>query len=264
VLANIATENESTTVLTLLRQIQTAAHQFVDPSVRKEVLEDLADALWHMAESAESGSDSQLQFAKFFCLFARTDDQLAKLFGLLNDTIALDGLTIDQDLRWELIGGLAAAGAYTEAEIEEALAKDNTSNGQRFAAAAKASLPNAKAKEAAWVLMTKTDELSNVLVNAASLGFVRVVKRKWIEPYIDRYFEQASEIWESKTYKIADYLLVNLYPAVLATQELADKTRAWIDTTEFTDRTALRRIMVENLATTERALNAQARDAQGD
>lgn len=263
VLANIASETESTTILTLLRQLQTASHQFVDPDVRKETLEDLADSLWQLADNAEAGSDSQLQFAKFFCLFARTDDQLAKLFGLLNDTIELEGLTIDQDLRWELIGGLAAAGAYTEAEIDESLASDNTSNGQRFAAAAKASLPNAKAKEEAWNLMTKTDELSNVLVNAASLGFVRVVKRKWIEPYVDRYFAQATEIWETKTYKIADYLLVNLYPAVLATQELADKTRAWIDQTDFTDRTALRRIMVENLATTERALQAQVRDAQG-
>jgi aminopeptidase N len=201
-----------------------------------------------------------LQFAKFFCQFARTDDQLAKLFGLLNGTLALRGLAIDSDMRWELIGGLAAAGAYSEAEIDEALAADNTSNGQRFAAAARASIPNAEAKERAWQQMTKTDELSNVLVNAASLGFVRTLKAKWIEPYVDRYFEQASELWATKTYKIADYLLVNLYPAVLATKALADKTQTWLDSTDFTDRAALRRIMVENLATTERALRAQARD----
>jgi len=262
VLANIASETESTTILTLLRQLVTAANQFVAPSARVETLEDVADALWALAEAAPAGSDSQLQFAKFFCQFARTDDQLAKLFGLLNDTIVLDGLAIDSDMRWELIGGLAAAGAYSEAEIDEALAADNTSNGQRFAAAARASIPNAEAKSRAWKQMTKTDELSNVLVNAASLGFVRVLKGKWIEPYVDRYFEQATEIWATKTYKIADYLLVNLYPAVLATQQLADKTKDWLESTDFTDRAALRRIMVENLATTERALRAQARDAQ--
>ena len=262
VLANIATETESTTILTLLRQLLTATNQFVAADVRVETLEDVADALWALTEEAAAGSDAQLQFAKFFCQFARTDDQLAKLFGLLNDTIELDGLAIDQDLRWELIGGLAAAGAYSDAEIDEALAQDNTSNGQRFAAAARASIPSAKAKATAWHLMTKTDELSNVLVNAASLGFVRVLKSKWIEPYVDRYFEQATEIWATKTYKIADYLLVNLYPAVLANQSLADKTKAWLETTDFTDRAALRRIMVENLATTERALRAQARDAQ--
>ena len=262
VLANIAKETESTTILTLLRQLMTAGNQFVAADVRDETLEDIADALWELASNAPAASDSQLQFAKFFCQFARTDDQLEKLFGLLNGTIELAGLAIDQDLRWELIGGLAAAGAYSEAEIDEALAEDNTSNGQRFAAAARASIPSAQAKSRAWHQMTKTDELSNVLVNAASLGFVRVLKAKWIEPYIDRYFEQATEIWASKTYKIADYLLVNLYPAVLATQSLADKTKAWLEDTDFTDRAALRRIMVENLATTERALSAQVRDSQ--
>ena len=262
VLANIATETESTTILTLLRQLVTAAGQFVSADARVETLEDLADSLWALAQAAPAGSDSQLQFVKFFCQFARTDDQLANLFGLLNATIGLDGLAIDQDLRWELIGGLAAAGAYSEAEIDAALAEDNTSNGQRFAAAARASIPNAEAKARAWAQMTQTDELSNVLVNAASLGFVRVLKSKWIEPFVDRYFEQATEIWATKTYKIADYLLVNLYPAVLANQELVDKTKAWLANTDFTDRAALRRIMVENLATTERALRAQARDAQ--
>jgi len=262
VLANIASETESTTILTLLRQLVTAANQFVDPAVRVETLEDVADSLWNLAEEAPAGSDSQLQFAKFFCQFARTDDQLAKLFGLLNATIELEGLAIDSDMRWELIGGLSAAGAFSEAEIDEALEADNTSNGQRFAAAARASIPNAEAKARAWQQMTKTDELSNVLVNAASLGFVRVLKGKWIEPYVDSYFEQATEIWATKTYKIADYLLVNLYPAILATEALSAKTKTWLENTDFTDRAALRRIMVENLATTERALRAQARDAQ--
>jgi aminopeptidase N len=61
VLANIATETESTTILTLLRQLVTAAGQFVSADARVETLEDLADALWVLAQAAPAGSDSQLQ-----------------------------------------------------------------------------------------------------------------------------------------------------------------------------------------------------------
>jgi aminopeptidase N len=54
----------------------------------------------------------------------------------------------------------------------------------------------------------------------------------------------------------------NLYPAVLANQALADKTRAWIDRPEIQEIPPLRRILVEGLANVERALKAQSKDLE--
>jgi len=59
---------------------------------------------------------------------------------------------------------------------------------------------------------------------------------------------------------MAEYAIVNLYPITIATKELADKTRAFLDTPEITAIPALRRLLVENLDPIDRALKVQAKD----
>jgi aminopeptidase N len=59
---------------------------------------------------------------------------------------------------------------------------------------------------------------------------------------------------------MAEYAIVNLYPITIATKELADETRAFLDTPEITAIPALRRLLVENLDPIDRALKVQAKD----
>lgn len=263
VLKNIATETESTTMLTLLRQLVTTANFYVAESARHETLVEVADALLSLARNATAGSDAQLQFVKFFAVFATSDSQLDSLQALLDGKASLEGLKIDADLRWELLAGLVVGGRIDSAGIDAALAEDNTSNGQKAAAGARAMIPNDAAKAAAWHTLTETHELSNILLDAASLGFVRVPNPALLGAYVDKYFENAVRIWESNTFKIAEYLIENLYPTPLASEELVAKTAKWIDAPEIVAIPALRRILVESKANVERAIKAQSRDLQG-
>ena len=105
--------------------------------------------------------------------------------------------------------------------------------------------------------MVETKEYSNTLVQAASLGFQRVTDLSLIAPFSKRYHEAALGIWDRFSYKIAEYLLINLYPLKLASEELAASTRELIDSQAVREKPALRRILVENLAEVERALAAQ-------
>ena len=260
VLANIATETESTTILTLLRQLITVGNLYVAPENREATLVQIADGLLALARSAAAGSDIQLQLVKFFTQFARTGAQLDALEQLLSGKLALAGLEIDADLRWEIITGLVVGSRLDAADIDAALAADNTANGQKAAAGARAALPGAAAKAAAWNQLVNTDELSNALVNSASLGFGRVLNTDELVPYVERYFADALTIWGSKTYKIAEYLLVGLYPINLASAELVAATKKYLAKTDFTDKAAFKRMIVENLAGVERALVAQERD----
>jgi len=260
VLQNIGAETHSATLLTILRALSTAAKLYVSSENREGTWIEVADGLLRLARTAVAGSDSQLQLVKSFALFARTPEQLATLRAILEGRDELVGLQVDTDLRWELLTGLAVAGHTSEDEIEAELAKDNTSNGQRFAAAARAALPAAAAKAAAWHQLVETDELSNTLVSSASMGFSRVIDSEILKPYVAKYFDSVMQIWESKTFKIAEYLLKNLYPSLLASQELAKATKTWISQNDFSDKAALKRIMVENLAGLERALVAQEVD----
>jgi aminopeptidase N len=260
VLNNIATETESTTILTLLRQLVTTGNLYVAEAHREQTLIEIGDGLLSMARKAEPGSDIQLQLIKFFPQFAKTAAHLDALEALLSGAEKLNGLEVDADLRWDLLTGLVVAGRAGESEIDAELERDNTANGQKAAAGARAALPSAAAKEAAWTLLVESKELSNALVNSASLGFGRVHDLKLLEPYVDRYFESALHVWKLHTFKIAEYLMINLYPVYLANEALAAKTREWIAKPQIKEIPALRRIMIENLAAVDRALAAQKRD----
>ena len=261
VLGHIAPETESTTILTLLRQLVTTGTLYVAPAKREATLEKIASGLISLAEQAEPGSDSQLQFTKYVPQFARTSAQLDWMEALLTGKAQLKGLTIDQDVRWELLIGLVVGGRYSAAEIDAELARDNTANGQKFAAAARAAIPTAAGKAEAWRLLTETEDYSNTLVNAASLAFGRTNDVSLLEPYMDKYLANAERLWDERSYHIAAYLLNNLYPIQLANQQLADKTRALIDSPAFVAKPALRRILVEGLAGLERGLKAQQVDS---
>ena len=68
------------------------------------------------------------------------------------------------------------------------------------------------------------------------------------------------DIWDRRSYAIAEKLVDGLYPSPLANRALADASRAWLDS--HPDVPALRRLVIERLAGIDRALAAQARDAQ--
>lgn len=262
VLNNIASETESTTMLTLLRQLVTTANTFVATEHRESVTSEVGAGLLKLARSAQPGSDAQLQFTKFFALFANNDELLDALANIREGKEQLAGLKIDADLNWELLAGLVVGGHADESAIDQLLVLDNTSNGQKAAAGARAMLPTAAGKEKAWHTLTETHELSNILVDAASLGFVRVQDPLLLEPFVSKYFENAVKIWNTNTFKIAEYLIENLYPLPLASKELAATTKNWIDNAEINQIPALRRILVESLSNVERALKVQQRDLE--
>ncbi|WP_203579603.1 aminopeptidase N [Microbacterium hibisci] len=261
VLRNIGAETESTTVRTTLAQLLLAANSYVAPEKRDLTRQKVADALWELAQGAEAGSDSQLQFVTAFASAAATPGQWDKVRQVRDGEVAFADLAIDTDLSWQLLVSLAAGGAVTAADIDEALAADNTAKGGEFAAQAKAALPSAEAKAAAWSSLVDSDDQPNTIVRAAAAGFTHPAGRDLLEGFVGRYFEALLPIWDSRTYQIAQYLIVGLYPAPLANVALRDATRAWLEA-HADAAPALRRLVAENLAGVERALSVQDRDAQ--
>lgn len=263
VLAHIANETESTTMMTCLRQLLTVANLYVAPEYRLESQLKVADGLWKLAQNAQAGSDAQLQFVKFFAQFARSDKQLTTVADLLSGKTQMDGLEVDTDLRWELLTALSVGGKVTKERIDVELEADNTANGQKAHAAAIAAMPDLKSKQEIFDKLVDTDQMSNALVNSASLAFGRVLDTSVLEPFVDQYFSKVLSIWENKSYHMAEYLLVNLYPLAIVNDALANQTEQFLKNPELASKPALKRIIVENLANVQRALSAQNTDKIG-
>ena len=259
VLGNIAHESESTTIRTALGQLSLVARNYVSPARRSEVLEDVATRVWELASSAAAGSDAQFQLVRSFAALSSTSEHAEILRSLRQGDRVLDGLTIDTDLSWELLSGLALCGAVGPEDIDAALAEDNTSNGQQAAARARSLLPKTQDKKAVFDQLVSSDDTPNAIVRSLTLGYDLVNDQSALEPLIDEYFAMLESMWGQRTYKIAEYLAEGLYPSSLVSKDLVTKSRQWLDSHPSIP--ALRRIVEENLAGVERALRVQAVDA---
>ena len=261
VLGNIAHETDSSVVMVLLRQLTTAVDLYVAPENRDEFATAAADRLLELARQAVTGGDSQLQLVKAFAGRAATPHQLDAVAGMVSGEAPLEGLSIDTDLRWELLTSLVAGGRAGEAEIAAQLAADSTATGERAAAAARAALPTASAKAAAWEAVVSTGNLANAIQTSTIGGFGRVHDRALLVPFVEPYFAALEHVWTSRTNEIAQNIVVGLYPTLLAGSDVDVLTRtdAWLD--QLGDRhPALRRLVVESRDGVRRAIAAQARD----
>jgi aminopeptidase N len=259
ILANIAEESDSSVILVQLRQLATTLTFYVAEEHREATAIAAADRLWELAASVPAGSDAQLQFVKSYALLARSERQLDNVAGLLAGSGTLEGLTVDQDLRWELLASLVTGGRAGQEQIDAELVRDNTSSGQNAAALATAAIPTPEAKAAAWEAIVVKGELSNALQGSAVNGFTRVLDPSLLEPYSEKYFEAVPGIVATRTHALAQQIVVGLYPSQLTTQATVDRTDEFLASLPANS-TALRRMMLENRDGVARALRARQAD----
>jgi aminopeptidase N len=260
VLGNVENEDQGTMLITLLRQLVTTAKIYTRPETRDAQWLKIASTLLDLAAKAKPGSDNQLLFVRFATYFAADQASSATLAGLLDGSIVFEGLALDQDMRWDLINGLVVAGRFGTPEIDAEAARDNTANGAKQAIMARTSIASAAGKLAGWKLVLDDPKLSNTDINFGCQGLIRAHDVSLLEPMVDWYFEAAMNVWETRTFKIAEYILRGAYPFYLANQELADRTREFANSKVVADKPAMQRILLENLDSVDRAIRAQKAD----
>ncbi|MFF3329510.1 aminopeptidase N [Streptomyces sp. NPDC002888] len=260
VLSGIGKESDIGVVQSLHRQVKLAIDLYADPTAREALLTRWTDATLAHLRAAAPGSDHQLAWARAFAATARTPEQLDLLDALLEGTQTIEGLVVDTELRWAFVERLAAVGRFDETEIAGEYERDKTAAGERHAATARAARPTPEAKAEAWASVIESDKLPNAVQEAVIGGFVQTDQRELLAPYADKYFEVVKGIWESRSHEMAQQIAIGLYPSLQVSEETLGKTGTWLAAAEHS--AALRRLISENRAGVERALRAQAADAQ--
>ena len=125
---------------------------------------------------------------------------------------------------------------------------------------AQMSVPTPAAKKAGWTQILNDPELSNTSINFGCTGLIRAHDTSLLEPMVDWYFDAAVDVWNKRTFKIAEYILRGSYPIYLANEALATRTKEYASRPEIAAKPALQRIILENLDAVERALKAQKQD----
>ncbi|MET8508235.1 aminopeptidase N [Streptomyces sp. NPDC004787] len=240
---------------------QSAVTHYAVPAWRPEGGRLLAEAGLRELRLAEPGSEHQLTWARFFAAVASSDADLQLLEGLLDGSAAIDGLDVDQELRWAFLEPLATHGRADEERIGAELSRDDTATGKRHQVRCLAARPSAAVKAQAWAQVVESDALSNALVEATIAGFVRPSQRELIAPYAERYFEVIERIWAERSIQIGMDVVRGLFPGLQDRPETLAATDAWL-AGHADAAPALRRLVLEARDDLARALRAQECDAR--
>ncbi|MGW5424554.1 aminopeptidase N [Streptomyces sp. NPDC003943] len=232
---------------------------YAAPEWRAEGGRLLAEGGLRELRLAEPGSEHQLTWAHFFAAVASADADLQLLEGLLDDSAAIDGLDVDQELRWAFLSPLATHGRADEARIGEELARDDTASGKRHQVRCLAARPSAAVKAQAWAQVVESDRLSNALAEATISGFTQPSQRELIAPYAEKYFAVIERIWAERSIQIGMDVVRGLFPGLQDRPETLAATDAWL-AAHADAAPALRRLVLESRDDLARALRAQECD----
>ncbi|ACU76811.1 aminopeptidase N [Catenulispora acidiphila DSM 44928] len=260
VLRNIEAESDISVVQNLLRQLRLVRGEYLDPAHRPAADAEISTRFWDLLAAAASGSDHQVAFAYGAVRGATQDSDFAKLKELLSGELSFDGLTVDQDLRWAIIETLAAAGLDDDSVLaDREAATDDTSDGRRHRAAARAARPLAEAKAEAWRLVVETPDQPNDLIGAVLAEFYQVGAHELAEPYVGPYFDGLAAVWAERSIQNAERLVSGGFPWPLASPELLARTDEWL-ASDAAKAPALRRLVLEARDDAARALRARECD----
>jgi aminopeptidase N len=258
VLRGIGQERDLTAVGALLGYARTAADLYSAPGHRIANRARWEAGVRELLAAAEPSSDHQLAFARAMCAAASSEEALGQVRGLYEGTVDVPGLAIDQDMRWNLLSALAANRWADDAEIDAELARDATISGAESAASARASMPTPEAKEHAWQLGVISKDTPNETARQICLSFQRSGQTDVLEPYVERYFEMAEHILETRGVWLARIALEYTFPRANPTPETLDRADRWLAETSAPP--AAKRYVSEGRADLARALAAQERD----
>ncbi|MGW4239290.1 aminopeptidase N [Streptomyces sp. NPDC004749] len=259
VIAHAGRETDVGVLQTLHAWARTALHRYTAPDRREHGARLLAGSALARLREAEPGSEHQLTWARFFASAAASDEDFRLLRGLLDGTDKIDGLTVDQELRWTFLEPLAARGLADEAAIAAELALDNTASGKRHQTRCLAARPSAAVKAQVWAQVVESDALSNALVGASIAGFAQPDQRELLAPYAARYFEVIERVWTERSIQIGMDVVRGMYPELQGDRSTLEASTAWLDAHPHAA-PALRRLVLEATDDLARVLRGQECD----
>ena len=230
-----------------------AIRHFVADDRRGDEQRLWVEATWSALQHAEPGSDAQLSWARALAAASAFDDlRHVEVRGIL-DGGAPEGLSVDPDLRWQLLTGLATTGHADLADIDREAEADDTGSGRTAARRARASRPEAPVRAQAWRTAWDDESLSNDHLDAEIGGFRAGGRRDLIAGFDDEYFARIADVWRTRSIELAQRLVVGMFPAA----DSLEPVDGWL--AQNTDApAALRRIVAEQRDHLARDLRVRA------
>ncbi|HEY7598647.1 MAG TPA: ERAP1-like C-terminal domain-containing protein, partial [Candidatus Limnocylindrales bacterium] len=166
---------------------------------------------------AAGSADGRIIWARAAIASAATAADVARLLALIDGDAPIPGFEFDQEMRWEAAIKAAAHGLPGAAErLAAEQARDRSDRGQRALIRAEAAQPRADAKAEAWRRIHDQGYGSFHFTRAAMQGFLWPHQAELVAPYVERFFAQVRDVFETHDHPFARAYMLALYPAHVA------------------------------------------------
>ena len=232
-------ETELAVLEQVLAQGRAAVDAYADPAWAEATgWAQLRDAYLEGIRSTSGAA--QLAFARAFagCLQSNESAEVLRaLLGESNLPTEIDGLDVDQDLRWVFIIALTGAARITGESEDQLTARisaeqknDTSSTGAMKALQARSVIPTTATKEKVWEEITvHGPEHSNLELRHLMAGFYHVGQRDLLDGYGVKYAGVAPKLWNSLSPEMALRTLEGIYPTWDSSEETDSAIADMID-----------------------------------
>ena len=228
--AKAALESETELVEAILANASAAIARYVPEARRDAEASRFSEAAWQALRAVPEGEgahDLRIIWARALIGAAITSPDIERAIRLADGELRAPGLTVDQEMRWEIAAravahGVAGAAARVAAERE----RDPSDRGERAAIRAATAEPDAGVKAAAWERIHGEGYGSLHLTAAAMDGFHWSTQRDLLDRWALEFFERAPAVFRDRENEFARAWFARLFPHYRAEQAVLDRSRA--------------------------------------
>jgi aminopeptidase N len=257
----VVTEQDPKLVESTLATMTASVGRYVPEEQKALIAHNSFELAWRTLNQV-SDPDLQITWVRTLINLAINSDDISHCARLADGDLSVEGLTIDQDMRWEIAVrtvayGISGAADRVQAERE----RDPSDRGQRQMLRAEVSVPDAAVKEAAWDRFLGEGYGSLHLTRAAMGGFHWWSQRDLLASYTDRFFEVIPGVFERRQNEFASAYFGSLFPTRVdqTTRQRSQQLLATLDDGQ----PLLQRLLRESNDDLERALKCRAFAAGG-
>lgn len=164
-----------------------------------------------------SADDVRTIWARTLIAAAATREDVGTLTRIADDVEPIAGLTVDQEMRWNIAVKAVAYGLDGATErLAEERRRDPSDRADRMESRAVAARPDISGKEEVWARILADEYPSLQLALDAMQGFNWTHQREIIEPYGERFFQVVRDVFGRTDQRYGMGFVRHLFPAYRA------------------------------------------------
>jgi len=203
-------------------------------------------------EAAPPG-DPRVLWLRAMLRVVEAPGDLTSLGRIIDEEDSVEGLSIDQEMRWALAIRWSAAGIEGAPErAGRELERDPSHRGRQAMLSVDTAVSDADVKQQAWGRINGDGYGSLHLDRAAMAGFNWAGQAALLEPYVKRFFDDLEMVFDTREHEAAKAYFSGLFPRYRVDESALEPARAVLGAIDGPPQ--LERLLIEVIDRQERAL----------